>query len=213
MPRTIAYLGSICVPNAPASTTRSTVFIRILSINSLKPACRAALASWIARISFCRIVTVSVIRYLKVRPSASILSVRLAKLPSMTPSAVISPVRYISPKASIMPEPQIPVIPVSETASSKPSSSDQISDPITENRGSKVSGLIRSRSIAPGAARWPELICAPSKAGPVGDEAARSLSLLPSTISAFVPTSISNCTSLLSCGASARTTPAASAPT
>ena len=31
---------------------------------------------------------------------------------------------------------------------------------------------MRTRSIAPGAARWPEEISAPSKAGPVGEEAA-----------------------------------------
>ena len=30
------------------------------------------------------------------------------------------------------------------------------------------------RSIAPGAARWPEEICAPSKAGPVGEEQAQN---------------------------------------
>ena len=32
---------------------------------------------------------------------------------------------------------------------------------------------MRTRSIAPGAARWPQLICAPSKAGPVGLEHGR----------------------------------------
>ena len=31
---------------------------------------------------------------------------------------------------------------------------------------------MRTRSIAPGAARWPQLICAPSNAGPVGLEQA-----------------------------------------
>ncbi len=31
---------------------------------------------------------------------------------------------------------------------------------------------MRTRSIAPGAARWPQEICAPSKAGPVGEDAA-----------------------------------------
>ena len=42
------------------------------------------------------------------------------------------------------------------------------SQPITLNRGSSVSRSIRTRSIAPGAARWPQAICAPSNAGPVG---------------------------------------------
>ena len=48
---------------------------------------------------------------------------------------------------------------------------------------------MRTRSIAPGAARWPELIWAPSKAGPVGLDAASNRRASPSTISAFVPTS------------------------
>ena len=34
-----------------------------------------------------------------------------------------------------------------------------------------MSRSIRTRSIAPGAARWPDEIWAPSKAGPVGDDA------------------------------------------
>ena len=73
---------------------------------------------------------------------------------------------------STMPEPQMPVMPVSAVASSKPGSFDQSSEPMIRNRGSRVSRSIRTRSIAPGAARWPPLIWAPSKAGPVGDEAA-----------------------------------------
>ena len=55
-------------------------------------------------------------------------------------------------------------------------SSDQASTPMTRNRGSSVSRSIRTRSMAPGAARWPPLIWAPSNAGPVGLEAARSRS-------------------------------------
>jgi hypothetical protein len=39
---------------------------------------------------------------------------------------------------------------------------------MTVKRGSRVAGSMRTRSMAPGAARWPEEICAPSKAGPVG---------------------------------------------
>ena len=46
--------------------------------------------------------------------------------------------------------------------------------------------------MAPGAARCPPLIWAPSKAGPVGLEAASSRRRSPSTISAFVPTSTSS---------------------
>ncbi len=62
---------------------------------------------------------------------------------------------------------------------------------MTLKRGSSVAGSMRTRSIAPGAARWPQLICAPSNAGPVGLEQASSRSRLPSTISALVPTSTS----------------------
>ena len=40
---------------------------------------------------------------------------------------------------------------------------------MTRNRGSSVSRSMRTRSMAPGAARWPALIWAPSKAGPVGE--------------------------------------------
>ncbi len=43
---------------------------------------------------------------------------------------------------------------------------------MTLKRGSSVSRSMRTRSIAPGAARWPQLICAPSNAGPVGLEQA-----------------------------------------
>jgi hypothetical protein len=71
-----------------------------------------------------------------------------------------------------MPLPQMPVTPVASAASRKPSSSDHASTPMTRNRGSKVALSMRTRSIAPGAARWPPLIWAPSKAGPVGEEAA-----------------------------------------
>ena len=64
----------------------------------------------------------------------------------------------------------------SADASAKPGSSDQASTPMTRKRGSSVSRSIRTRSMAPGAARWPPLIWAPSKAGPVGLDAASSRS-------------------------------------
>ena len=84
---------------------------------------------------------------------------------------------------------------------------------MTRNRGSSVAGSIRTRSMAPGAARWPDEIWAPSKAGPVGLEAASRRCRLPSTSSAFVPTSTISVTSSARCGCSARITPAVSAPT
>ena len=113
----------------------------------------------------------------------------------------------------MIPEPQMPVTPVAAVAAAKPGSSDQSSQPITLNRGSSVAGSMRTRSIAPGAARWPQLICAPSNAGPVGLEHARSRLRLPSTISAFVPMSTSSVIASDRSGRSASTTPAASAPT
>ena len=76
----------------------------------------------------------------------------------------------------MIPEPQMPVIPIFLMLSSNSISSDQYSEPMTLNLGSKFSGLILTLSMAPGAARCPELICAPSKAGPVGLEAASNLS-------------------------------------
>ena len=70
----------------------------------------------------------------------------------------------------MIPEPQMPVIPVEAVSSSKPASFDHSSLPITRKAGSSVCGSILTRSIAPGAARWPLEICAPSKAGPVGED-------------------------------------------
>ena len=72
---------------------------------------------------------------------------------------------------------------------------------------------MRTRSMAPGAARWPQEICAPSKAGPVGEEAASRRCRLPSTISALVPTSTISVISSGRCGVSESITPAVSAPT
>ena len=54
---------------------------------------------------------------------------------------------------SMIPEPQMPVIPVSVTAVANAGSPDQASTPMTLNRGSSVSRSMRTRSMAPGAAR------------------------------------------------------------
>ena len=118
----------------------------------------------------------------------------------------------ISAITSMIPEPQMPVTPRALSAP-KPGSSDQRSEPMTRKRGSRVAGSMRTRSMAPGAARWPEEICAPSKAGPVGDEQASTFSRLPSNISALVPTSTTSIISSWRCGASESATAAASAPT
>ncbi len=107
----------------------------------------------------------------------------------------------------------MPVTPTELAASAKPCSSDQGSTPITRKRGSSVTGSMRTRSIAPGAARWPEEISAPSKAGPVGEEAATTRVLLPRTISALVPISTISIISSWRCGPSDNVAAAASAPT
>ena len=65
-------------------------------------------------------------------------------------------------------------MPVTRASAGKAGSSDQASAPMMRKRGSLVTGSISTRSMAPGAARWPEEICAPSKAGPVGEEQART---------------------------------------
>ena len=180
------------------------------------PAYSAALASWIWRTSFC-VTRISGdparSRNDHVRSLLTTRSETAARAPSMTPSAPITPARYISATASMMPEPQIPVTPTSRIDSSNPSSSDHRSEPITRRRTASDSLSMRTRSMAPGAARCPQLTCAPSKAGPVGLEQASRRSRLPRTISAFVPTSTSSDTSSRRWGSSARTTAAVSAPT
>ena len=125
----------------------------------------------------------------------------------------MTPARNSSAITSTIPEPQMPVTPSSRVASANPGSSDHSSEPMTLNRGSSVARSIRTRSIAPGAARCPPLIWAPSNAGPVGLDAARRRRRSPSTISAFVPTSTTRVTTSARCGVSARITPAVSAPT
>ena len=114
---------------------------------------------------------------------------------------------------STMPEPQMPVTPSRRTTLSKPGSSDQRGDPMTRNRGSSVSRSIRTRSIAPGAARWPPLICAPSNAGPVGLEAASSRSLVAEHDLGVRADVDGQAHDLRRWGCSARITPAVSAPT
>ena len=52
-PSTMAYTGSICAPNAPAKRMSSTSGLPACSTNKSIPARSAALANWIARISFC----------------------------------------------------------------------------------------------------------------------------------------------------------------
>ena len=107
----------------------------------------------------------------------------------MIPSAVSRPAKYISAMASTMPLPQMPVTPVPAVAAAKPGASDQSGQPITLKRGRPVARSMRTRSMAPGAARCPPLIWAPSKAGPVGLDAANSRWRSPKTNSALVPTS------------------------
>ena len=104
----------------------------------------------------------------------------------------------------------MPVTPVPIAASVKPSSSDHGSTPMMRKRGSPVVGSIRTRSIAPGVARWPALIWAPSKAGPVGLDAARTRPRPANTISALVPTSTTSRTRSRSGGEGVGWSPASS---
>ena len=66
--------------------------------------------------------------YENVRPSATTRGVRAASAPSTIPSGVMTPARNSSAMTSTIPEPQMPVTPVSAVASAKPGSSDQASD-------------------------------------------------------------------------------------
>ncbi len=70
------------------------------------------------------------------------------------------PAVTISAMASMIPEPHTPVT--------------LVPPPITPICGSNVSGSMRTRSMAPAVARWPQLIWAPSNAGPVGLDAANT---------------------------------------
>ena len=86
------------------------------------PARSAALASWIARTSFC---VIAIRRsgssasphstYENVRPSATTRGERSARSPCTTPSRSITPARYISATTSMIPDPQMPVTPVLAT--------------------------------------------------------------------------------------------------
>ena len=60
---------------------------------------------------------------------------------------------------------------------------------MTLKRTSRVSGSMRMRSMAPGAARMPNSMWEPSKAGPVAHEVESIRSRLPSTSSPLVPMS------------------------
>ena len=57
---------------------------------------------------------------------------------------------------SMMPEPQMPVTPVARWPRRSRDRRTRASEPMTRKRGSLVTGSISTRSMAPGAARWPE---------------------------------------------------------
>ena len=76
----------------------------------------------------------------------------LLKSPLIIPSLDKIPDKNISPKTSIIPEPQIPVISTFEFSFSRLLLSIQPSIPITQNFGSNVFLSTRTLSIAPGAA-------------------------------------------------------------
>ena len=137
-----------------------------------------------------------------VRPSGTHLSDPVCSEDPISPVSSTNPDNRISAIASIIPDPHIPVI----RTPLQVSSDNQSSCPIILKNGVLVIGSIFTLSIAPGAARCPQVICAPSKAGPVGDEQARSFSLFPKIISAFVPTSTIREISLFLCGFSAKVT-------
>ena len=82
------------------------------------------------------------------------------------------PARKSSASALTIPEPHTPVTAGATVAN--PGSSLHRSAPMTRTDGTSVVRSIRTRSIAPAVARWPQLICAPSKAGPVGLDAANT---------------------------------------
>ena len=129
---------------------------------------------------------------------------------SITNFPVLSmmPALNISATTSIMAEPQIPfalILPSIWVC--------QSALPITLYFGSFVTGSIFTFSIAPGAALIPNLICAPSNAGPVAHDVEHTLSLLPRRSSPFVPMSIMSTISSWKYCSWAIRTPTLSAPT
>jgi len=56
-------------------------------------------------------------------------------------------------RMALKPDPQTPVTPVLALTAANPGSSDHRSEPMILNRGSSVARSMRTRSIAPGAAR------------------------------------------------------------
>ncbi len=85
------------------------------------------------------------------------------------------PVSRSSATASINPDPQMPI---------------GLALPMVTIIGSKVRGLMLTSSMAPRVALMPNLMPAPSKAGPAEQETLASQSLFPRTISPLVPMSM-----------------------
>ena len=132
----------------------------------------------------------------------------------MTPSSEMMPARYISATTSMMAEPQMPVTPVAAAAVLEARLVRPFVDADDavfrlQRDGIDAHALDRAGCGALAATE----ISAPSKAGPVGEEAATTRSRLPSTISALVPTSTSSIILSWRCGPSDSVAPAASAPT
>ena len=114
---------------------------------------------------------------------------------------------------SMIPEPQMPVMPVSRDAGREGRLVRPGVD--ADDPEARLERLAVDPDALDGAGRGAlaAQIWAPSKAGPVGLEAASSRRLSPRTISAFVPTSTTSVIRSAWCGSSARITPAVSAPT
>ena len=135
-----------------------------------------------------------------------------AVVPSITPSGEITPARYISAIASIMPDPQIPT-----TLNLSTVFEPRLVRP--EIRPNNAESNIQRDPVDAYAfdCTWRGThaaadLCA-FECRPVGLEHANNPCLLPITISAFVPMSTMSEISSRRCGSSARITAAVSAPT
>ena len=144
------------------------------------------------------------------RPVATMRSLRAARPPSITPSSLMMPARNISPIASMMPEPQMPVTPTSAAVAREfrlvgPVVAADHLDLRLERDGIDPDALDRARrrALAAGNLRALE-----GRAGR-GGRRRPAASLLPSTISALVPTSTSSVISSPRCGPSDSVAPAA----
>jgi hypothetical protein len=118
----------------------------------------------------------------------------------MRPEASRRPAIRISATASMMPEPQMPVTPVSFVASAKPGSVDQRSEPMTLKRGSFVARVDLDPFDGAGGGALAGTDLRALEGGTGGGGAGEHALVSPRRISALVPTSTTSVSSVCAPG-------------